>query len=478
MADADDYTGGSGSDSDDGSAVDEWSQFCGIVDALDDEQCLTWYCRTYSLMLMLQHTLKMATREPLRAARAAKLALLQALAEDRVPPCVRVRPDVFVRLAFRQVTGRDINIATLAESLQKLDVAAASTALIAQQHAQFAKWAAKHTKKPAATRKNARPSLKRKAVDAADGAAAAAAPQDVPLPPEPEVKYIGKNKVPTRKDLPMHRPLTMRELLAQLAYNSAHGFHKPRKAGVSVLKRVPAASGAVDLAALDDAAQTVVHEFLRTQAALKAHREATANERQRRLKMAKAKQYLDARLLAYIKRAGGKQSRTVPLDEGDRTFTLQVFERTVAARTLTLWDTSQLIDALVAERFPECEWNAAACPVAFDEGFIAELQLRVQATLDARTRKVEAMRVYRSRVHEGTRKAGVPVDDEDDDGAAGEWDPAAETTDDATDDVAAETTDAVVESEAADDDVDDALAAALAKKLDTPAVLPPDVDDI
>ena len=402
-----------------------WDAFCAQMDALDDEQCLTFYFQTYDMAFKLRHKLTNAGRPFLQVAKITKLRLLEAFAAG-APPCVQIKPDVHVKLALRQVTGKDINIATLAAAVETLNIKEASDQLLAQQQDKYKAWLETQTKlaAPPRARKNARPSLKRKA-EPEEVAAAAAAAASAPVPPEPEVKYVGKYRVPTRKELSLARTPSTRELLAQVVYNSVHGFHKPRKPTVSVLKRVPA-SKCTALDALPSPVQTVFHEFIEAQVELKKFRASVEAERARRFKLRRACTYLQPRLITYISGAGGKQSRTVSLDDGDRTFTLQVTSRTIAVRTLTLWETSELIDALVMERFPDCAWDASACPVAFDSAFVAELQSRVQATLDERTQVVDGLRVYRGRVHDGTRR-GTDADADDD--ADADYDDADDGTD-------------------------------------------------
>ena len=422
-----------------------WTDFCARLDALDDEQCLTWYCTTYHLMDVLRKEFTAKARKPNTAMKAAKLQLLEAFAAG-APACIRVDTGVFVRLSLRQVTGKDINIATLADALRGLDVPSASEALVAEQRARYAAWVVSQTKPPPKPRKNARPSLKRKA----DTAAAAPEPEPLPLPPppEPEIKYVGANRVPTRKELPFGRPLTVRELLAQVVYNSAHKLHKPKRPFVSVLQRV-ASGGVVTLDTLSDAVQGTVLAYLDAQRALREFRESVSDERERRLKYARTLAYLRPRLLAYIKATGGKQSRAVPFTDGERTFTLQATLRKYPARSLTLWEMSQLVDELTLERFPDCAFDASACPVTFDADFIDELQLRVQQVLDGRERSVEGLRVHRGQLYTG---GGPPPADELDENGDYDAEDAAESDDADPDD--------------ADADPDAALLSALQAKLE------------
>jgi hypothetical protein len=113
--------------------------------------------------------------------------------------------------------------------------------------------------------------------------------------------------------------------------------------------------------------------------------------------------------------------RTMPTEEGDRVVTICVREKTIKARSLSLWDLSQIVDACVEEAFCGKSMDAADAYAVYADvapGLIDRLVERLRSEMEHKHTKTACVCIRRTnpkrrKTEDGIDGATVQNDDDD-----------------------------------------------------------------
>ena len=389
-----------------GAAVSPASGMLAYLDAINHEERLTFYFtathEVAELTVQLSQRLSAATT----AVEQAKTALHAEMSAHDLE-CLQLGPRLFARIVIRQSSGKDLTPDTVQAAASALVDDAIAAVLAAQAAARKAALL-----KALAAAASAGGKRKRARSGASTGDKPAEPPEEPVLDLsaaacatlcDPQITYAGKNKVPCRAGVPLTRDLKQPELLAEAMYAQLHALHKPRRETLLVSETFPRTEKR-QLVTLADAPLAIqkaagVLGMARDAAARAAAPDTVQSDIQERAARKEWLQHIKPCVHAYVKESGGKLVRIVPLADGTRrTMVAEVVHRERRARSLTLWELSQVLDAVATE------WLAAATPDVNRDVFSTMVAARVAAALDAKTSTVELLRTNRGKADTGTAK--------------------------------------------------------------------------
>ncbi len=389
-----------------------------FVEERSDEELLTIFstCRETMRNLRKQflHEVK-----PLRdTVNTAKTNLLRHM-NDHSLDVLQVDEDKYIRRVLKQGNGRKLVSATLLDVLDGLvsdenRVCALLESVRRERQERLDKWTAKQ-------KRARRGKLGPQATLAAQVIGTA------PVPPDPGPRVFGKNKVMRRKLPPISRDLTLQELAAEIAYQAIHDAHRPQRHVLNVsrtLGRGRHSAAALSIASMDDVkthtggdeiAKTALR-FLLDKDVLSEHSRALSGQRSKHRKMIDMCKDRISQYISTLNPGGRVVRRCFQTENGPCTVSIAVKTKDVKARTLTLWDVSETVDAIAAA-VPSDKPRAAEATSAT---LVAELQACLASIrdgispiadglLETRTKTVE--RVMDRRVRPKQSAAGADGQD-------------------------------------------------------------------
>jgi hypothetical protein len=354
------------------------------IAGLEDEQVITYY----ALQNEALKTLTQQYRTEVSPLRAESLSLRAQIMEYMVANnChyLQVAPDVLLRKTLRQAAGKDVTPDVVQQVAAELcGNKAAFTDLVAElaadQARRLAAWKAKQTR-----------ARKGKLGTAAAFAATA-------QPPEPAPRFVGKDKMtPRRMETPIGRPMTPKELVAEVLFTAVHKIHKPSKPLL-----VKCAAPIKNMAVVDAAATPLAAAAAKYAETLvlcgSACAPLAAARKSHRLAMSACAPAL-REYVATLDPESHTIKRTMPTEDGDRVVTICVREKVVKARSLSLWDLSQIVDACVEEAFAGKAVDAADAYAVYADlapGLIDRLVARLKTALETKHTKTACVCIRRT----------------------------------------------------------------------------------